>query len=168
MKLIRYLLILISFVSISIEAKNNTDSIKVDSLQITDEGLFVVLDSIIDHEIQCDYYSPDLLFSIWSHDKMLTIGSIGERIEKDKSVLGCFKYKNHLFFVKGKCLNEYLFKRTKQKMKYRFAVSKSGIDPKTGILFIDSMDMQDDSYSYWVFNYENRHFVFKEKQTYCE
>jgi hypothetical protein len=154
--------------SLPVNAKNNTDSVKVGVLQIVNNDLVVVLDSIVDHEKQCEYYSSNLLFSIWIHDKKFTIGSIGERIKNSKNILGCFVYKNHLFFVEGKYLNDTLLKRTKQKMKYCFAVSKTGTDPKTGIMFIDSMDLQDDSYSYWVFIYENSHLVFQEKQTYCE
>jgi hypothetical protein len=160
-------------VSLPVNAENNTDSTAVEMLQIVNEELFVILDSIVDHEKQCDYYNPNLLFYIgihdnWIYDKMLIIGSIGERIENSKSILGCFIYKNHLFFAEGKCLDDTLFKSTNQKMKYHFAISKSGIDPKTGIMFIDSMDMQDDFYSYWYYIFENGNLIFDSKSTYCK
>ena len=130
--------------------------------------MIVILDSIVEHEKRCDYYNSGLIFSIGFYGgDIVSIGTIGKRIAKSESIMGCFYYKKHLFFVEGR-LYETLFKKTSQRMQYNFAVSQSGIDPKTGVFFMDSMDMQDDSYSYWTYTYIDNKFIFIGSSTFCK
>jgi hypothetical protein len=149
-------------------AKKKYDYGSVDVIKISNKALYVILDSIIEHEKRCDYYSSNLLFDIMILDEKILIGSIGERIKKSKSIIGCFFYKNHLFFVDAKCLNKDLFYETEYKLQYPFTISQTRIDSKTKVMFIDTLDMQNDSYSYWTFIYKNNNFVLYEKSTYCE
>lgn len=168
MKAIFYILILISFISFPINAKKTIDPHFVYILEVVDKDLIVILDSIVEHEKRCDYYDSGLLFSIGFYGgDIVSIGTIGKRIAKSKDIVGCFYYKKHMFFVEGQ-LYKTLFKKTTQKMQYNFAVSQSGIDPKTGIYFMDSMDMQDDSYSYWTYIYKNKKLIFVESSTFCK
>jgi hypothetical protein len=167
MKRFGYLLIIVPLLlSLSANAKNNTAY--VDVLKIVNKDLPTILDSIVDHETRCDYYKSDLLFVILMRGEDIIIGTIGEKIKKGKNILGCFSHKNHLFFVEGTSLDETLFERTNQRKKYTFSVSKSGTDPKTGVFFIDSMDIQDDSYSYWEYFYAKNDFIFHSRSTYCD
>ena len=168
MKVIIYLFILISFISFPINAKKTIDPGFVDILEVVDKDMIVILDSIVEHEKRCDYYDSGLIFGIGFYGgNIVSIGTIGKRIAKSESIMGCFYYKKHLFFVVGR-LYETIFKKTSQRMQYNFAVSQSGIDPKTGIYFMDSMDMQDDTYSYWTYKYKDNKFTFIGSSTFCK
>jgi hypothetical protein len=159
-----------SLLSLAVEAKdiypNNTDSLDV--LQIINNDLTIILDSIVAHETQCDYYSSNLLFVILQYDTFVLIEAKGEKITKNPNILGCLFHCGHLFFIVGNNLDEHLFEKTGQQKKYDFYISRSGEDPKTGIFYIDSVDMQDDSYSYWYYFYKDGEFIFDSKSTYCE
>ena len=168
MKVIIYLFILISFISFPINAKKTIDPGFVDILEVVDKDMIVILDSIVEHEKRCDYYDSGLIFGIGFYGgNIVSIGTGGKRIAKSNAIVGCFYYKKHLFFVKGR-LYETIFKKTTQRMQYNFAVSQSGIDPKTGIFFMDSMDMQDDTYSYWTYKYKDNKFTFIGSSTFCK
>jgi hypothetical protein len=145
--------------SLLADADNCIDSINV--LQVQNKDLVIILDSIINHENQCSYYSSELLIDIWINGKTLTIGAIGERIRKDNSILGCLSYKKHLIFIHGKSIDKTLFEKTNKEIQYSFAVSKSGIDPGTKIMYIDSMDIADSSYSYWIYEYIDGELIYQ-------
>jgi hypothetical protein len=170
MKKIYLLIIIASLPLLTVEAKdmypNNTDSL--DIFQITNNDMTRILDSIVEHETRCDYYSSNLLFVILRHDTFVLIEALGEKMKKSQSILGCLFHRGHLFFIAGSYIDESLFEKTGRRKKYVFYVSQSGEDPETGIYYIDSVDMQDDSFSYWYYYYENDCFIFRSKSTYCK
>jgi hypothetical protein len=140
----------------------------LDVVCVKKQNLLVILDSIIDSEKKCDYYSSDLLFSISIlNDNNILIGSIGDRIVDPDSKDGCFEYKDHLFFVSN--IDNRFFKKTRKKRNYVFSKSLTEFDEEGNLLVVDADEwFQNDSYSYWYYTYKDDSFVFESKSTYCD
>jgi hypothetical protein len=146
----------------------NTDYINIDT--IINSKLYPILDSIIIHESHCDYYTPNLMFSINldPRNNYVLIGSIGLKVYKKENILGCFEYRNHLFFIKGPHLDCSIFKNTGKKKSYIFAKSQTHYDKKEDVFIIDSDGIQDDSFSYWYYEYKNNDFTYYSSSSYCD
>jgi hypothetical protein len=162
------LLLLFIFFAMNVFAKHYKNY--TDSLNIEDIGLILILDSIISHEKDCDYFNENLIFVIRLHTNKneILIGSIGNRVFYNGEQLGCFVYQNHLFVVEGKLLDTTLFKKTGKKKYNIFSKSRTGYNKKTKEWFLDADAFQDDSYSYWYYFYKDGEFTFDSKSTYCE
>ena len=140
----------------------------LDVVCVKKTSLLIILDSIITSEKLCDYYSPNLLFSISVlQDNNILIGSIGERVVDTSSLDACFEYKNHLFLVRN--VDSRFFKKTGEKKNFVFSKSSTKFDEEGNLLVVDADEwIQNDSYSYWYYIYEDNHFIFESKSTYCE
>jgi hypothetical protein len=154
--------------STSLISEHNKIDYPLDIVCVTNYNLFPILDSIITHEKGCDYYSPNLLFSISIlQDNYILIGSIGERIVDTESRVACFEYKNHLFLVRN--LDKRFFRKTGRQRNYIFSKSQTRFDEETGQWSIDTAEwFQDDSYSYWYYTYENNEFIYQSSSTFCD
>jgi len=150
----------------------NASSKKPGSIRVVsviNHTLFPILDSIILHESNCDYYTPSLIFSI-SLDKRnnyVVIGSIGSKVYKSENLIGCFEYGKHLFLVKGKRLDDTLFEKSKKYKALSFAKSETHYNKNEDIFIIDSDGVQDDSFSYWYYKYENNQFTYYSSSSCC-
>lgn len=144
---------------------------KVVVLRITNEDLLPILDSIIRHEKNCEYYSPDLYFSI--HKRVVNdtiaefqIGGIGSLlVDLGRDYYkGCFEHEGHIFFIVGQELDPTLFTNTNEKKEFSFF--KSGWVTDKGEIIL--LDIEDDRFSYWIYDYVDGVFCFEEMyDTYC-
>lgn len=133
-------------------------------LNIENGELSVIIDSIIDFEKRCDYYTKDLLFFVHlSPDSTVQIGSFGFELVKSKTELGCFIYREHLFIVSGKYLDKSLFSETENKEEIKYYAPMK-YDPNGAIIDI----AEDDSFSFWVYKYVGGKFLFETRHTFCE
>jgi hypothetical protein len=148
------------------EKKSAKDCLSL--LQIKNEKLTIILDSIINHEMTCDYYRPDLIFSIHLQvidgNKTLQIESIGFEKVRIGDEQGYFEYREHLFFVSGAYLEETLFVKTDKKKSFTYYQPYNCEESNELILDI----IEDDSFSFWIYEYIDCDFVFQEIHTYCK
>ncbi len=153
----------------SLSLKNLSDD-TLELLEVKNEKLTTILDNIISHERGCDYYNPDLIFTIHSQfindANILLIGSIGIETTRLGNELGCFEYQGHLFIVYGHRFDNTLFVATnkRKKMSYHIPVKDKCIENLELILEI----IEDDTFSFWYYEYNEGDFVFLEKSTYCD
>jgi hypothetical protein len=166
MKFIFIVLISI-FSSISLYSCNTQRIDSLHAISITNKNLFTILDSIISHEKQCDYYNEGLVFNVFVTVRNksysdIQIGAIGNDIIRVGNELGCFMYRDHLFIVKGKQEVETLFSILKKYIQIDIYESKKEEDVITIDIF------EDDSYSYWNYYYQDNIFIFESKYSMCK
>lgn len=127
-------------------------------VKVKDSTLLLIIDSLIDFEKRCEYYKPDLKFSVFLHmDSTVTIESMDDRIYEGEPNKGCFTYHGHLFIVGGKKLNENLFTKTgKKKIITYYKPSNKDLSP------------EDDSYTMWVYKYMKGKFTLVGRHTFCQ
>jgi hypothetical protein len=136
------------------EQGNRADYLEI--LQIKHEKLLSILDSIIRHQKQCIYYTPELIFCIHPRNindtiveiQIEAIGSVALKSDRRK---GCFDFGGHLFLVTG---DEYkaILKNTNKKRQISY------YRPNKDEIAI----YEDDTYSMWIYHYINDDFIFKE------
>ena len=161
---ILHLIILSLLLSQSCQASNDNDSTTV--LKIKDDNFISILDSVINFEKQCDYYTSDLLFSVGiNRDSIIQIGSIDQIIKSD-DIHGCFIYKEHLFIVTGMSLRQSLFAVTDKKKKIKYYEPHEIYDPKSGVVTIDIFE--DDRFTFWLYKYIDGKFFFQGRHSYCK
>jgi hypothetical protein len=143
----------------------------IEVLQIKNENLLPILDSIISHEKHCVYYTPNLYFSIRSRMMNDTISEF--QIEAFGSILiepadhyrGCSEYNGHWFFVVGQELNETVFIKTNQRKTFVFHKPEEITSDGKILLRV----IEDDTFSFWIYHYVDDEFFLREKyDTYCK
>ena len=148
------------------ENSSKADSLKL--IQIKNEKLAIILDSIVNHELTCDYYRPGLMFSlnirIEGETKIVQIESIGFEKVMIGDEQGCFEFREHLFFVCGAYIDETLFAKTDKKKKFLFY--KPNKFPDANKLILETIE--DDSFSFWIYEYTDGDLIFQIKHTFCE
>lgn len=148
-------------------AQENRQEVSLTVMDLINVDLQSIIDSIMEHEKKCEYYTPELVFEILlkeTNDTLnLQISAVGKQMYKIGYERGILKYKDHLFFVSGK-LDNRIFLPTKEEFYYKYKEVKDEYDPKTGALILIS---DDDSYSYWGYKYIDKKFVFDYVSTYC-
>lgn len=139
-------------------------------IQIKNEKITIILDSVINHEMTCDYFSPGLIFSIHLQvidgTDVLQIGSMGFEKIWIGDEQGYFEYREHLFFVSGAYIEETLFVKTDKKKSFTYFQPYNSDSVESDELILDIIE--DDSFSFWVYEYINDDFIFQEIHTYCE
>lgn len=159
-----YFLLLLTVVSLclSLRLKAVSRMAYLEVLEVKNKKLLPILDSIIKHEQQCVYYTPKLIFNIYSRKlndsidevQIGAMGSILTRLELDEK---CFEYAGHLFLVEG-CENS-LFTNTNKKKKISYYIETNDV----------VINYDDDTYSFWIYNYINDRFFFRDMyDTYCK
>ena len=156
------------------QQKNYINS-RVTLLEVCDSILLSNLDRFVEFEKQCEYYSPELVFLIFIHPQedyyLIDIASDnGLGIMDDEDIIyGGFIYKGHYVEVSTNkyvnvSLKKKFFKRTNQTKEVKRYKPFDGFD-KMGNLILESIE--DDSFSFWVYQYSNNEFFLKEMYTYC-
>jgi hypothetical protein len=162
MKTLTLVLFLFLFVSGNCFAGDKTTKDSLRIVTIVNGKIFTIIDSILTHELACDYYESNMTFSINLDDrnKIILIGSKVSRVFKTDNMLGCFKYHDHLFIIYGVKLFKSLFQISNFKIPFDFAKSQTSFDNKAEVLTFDSDSIQDDSTSYWYYKYVGDDFFF--------
>lgn len=173
MKRILYVvLIIIAVLCMSLKSEKGSSVDSLEILQIKNENLLPILDSIVSHEKLCVYYTPDLYFSIRSlilNDTIteFQVGAFGSMLIEfgDNNYKGCFKHKGHWFFVEGQELNKALFAKTNQKKAFVFY--KPAWETNNGEIILRVIE--DDIFSFWIYYYVNNKLIFREMyDPYCK
>jgi hypothetical protein len=158
------------FFSLTVLAEKKPAKDCLSLLQIKNEKLTIILDSIINHEMTCDYYSPGLILSIHLQvidgTNIVQIETIGLEIFRIGDEKGYFEHRDHLFLVSGAYLDESLFVKTDKKKSITYFQPNNNDSVESDKLILDIIE--DDSFSFWVFEYINGDFIFQEIHTYCE
>jgi hypothetical protein len=154
--------------SLTTLAENKSAKDCLSLLQIKNEKFTLIIDSIIVHEMNCDYYRPSLIFSIHLQvidgTHILQIESIGFEKVRIGGEQGYFEYREHLFFVSGAYLEETLFLKTDKKKSFTYYQPYNCEESDELILDI----FEDDSFSFWTYEYIDGDFIFQEIHTYCK
>lgn len=151
------LICLVCFDALYAKSKNveTTDNLPV--LEIVNTELQAIVDSLLEHEKNMDYYNSNLVFYInVQHQEDLILLSIGSTDKKMKlgNEIGCITIKKHIFIVSG-YYETNLFKKTKRKKRYNFYVP---MEQQTKNNCKDKIEIdvfEDDSYTqlnYWLVN----------------
>ena len=140
--------------------KSLDDKNRIYKLVLESDELSIVIDSLITHEKQMNYYSSDLLFTvhIQKHQEvtLIQVGSLGKCRVNIGNELGWFYRNDNLFIVSGDCLDQTLFKPTEVEIdqdiyNHIFCHESEEI----GIIEV----YENDEFTYWDFIYRNGKFV---------
>ena len=150
-----YILLLISIVFCTSFKAEKVDYVNcLNILQMKNESLLPILDSIVRHEKQCVYYAPELIFEVYTQNNNsiieLQIRAIGSVVGQPDIYKGCFEFRRHLFLVWGKDYNV-IFKKTNKKKPISYVALKDG-----------EVLEEDNTFSIWAYHYINNNFIFKE------
>jgi hypothetical protein len=152
---ILFIIIIFAFLLTPLKASEvflSSDSLEI--VQIRNDKLMLVLDSILMYEKQCVYYTPELLFSIRSQNyndtvTVLQIEAFGTLKLKNDRDKGCFEYGGHLFFVKGNGYNA-IFKGTNKKKHIDYYIKEKNV----------IYPFEDDSHAIWIYCLYKNEFIF--------
>jgi hypothetical protein len=170
MKRKRYIIILFFLIGIfDTDAQCEKKTAYLISLKVKEMSIFPILDSIVEHEKKCSYYSSDLIFSISMRKftdyfacpefydcYIMVIHAVPDRnLAFSLKRGGYFYYKNYLFVVDGKHFNVFFDTLPEHKsfIYYEFNMNKVTHDKKGRMLLY----VLDDSPSNWEYIfYENK------------
>lgn len=135
-------------------------------LLVENKELTFIADSILNYEKNCDYYSSELLYAIHIQEytgfSTLTIGAVGFKTIQIGNELGYFNHRGHIFIVYGCYLDNTLFIKSGKK-KYFNYFRPANRDSEM-IIF----NIEDDSFSFWIYKYIEGNFVFQDLHTHCK
>jgi len=121
-------------------------------LNIVNDRLYNILDSLIINDRKCDFYDSNLVYTIHikkeKYFDLIQFSSNHKLIKLGKE-LGCFTYNNHTVLVSGDN-NEKLFRITKRKVYFKYYKPSGGIDAR-GNVIIDIYE--DDTNTQWNYKY---------------
>jgi hypothetical protein len=165
------LIILLSLSCLLSYGQHKNKEINLIELNINDNKLDDVLDSIISQEKKCNYYNCDLVFGITinksEEDAYLVIDSLlDENIALGLNPYGYFYYDKHLFLVDGD-MESQLLDKTKKNKKFKYLEYDPTYKPKNGEkkkIFV----FTDDSFSQWEFLYRNQKLLLQKKTSSCD
>lgn len=140
-------------------------------VNVNNNELKIALDTIIEEEKECDYFSVDLMFGVTiiqaEEGVNLLIDSFSD---KDMALgldpYGYFYHRNHLFFVDGIVYNQVLCK-TKDKKEFKYLEYDPNYKLENGKnekIFV----FTDDSFSQWEFLFNNKELTLKSKISSCD
>ncbi len=146
-------------------------------LRLRDSTIVAKIDSFIEFEKQCDYYRPDLIIGIhiqtWEDGYFITLGSDnGLGVVKDKRVIyGGLMYDSHYVEVRintdvDTTIKNQLFQKTDKEKAVKRYKPFNGYDSKEDIVVLESIE--DDSFSFWRYFYEEGIFKIHNRHTFCE
>jgi hypothetical protein len=158
--------------NLSVLAQHKEKEVFLNSLEIQNSQLTTVLDSIVDNEKKCDYYSCKLTFAINVKNSTFYPSFIVESISDRNLVLGLNPYgyfyrKGHLFIVDGDMLND-LFSQHEKGKKFKYVEYDTSFEEYDSrgnrILRITN----DDSFSQWEYQLASGHIEFVEGYSSCD
>ena len=137
-------------------------------LNINNNELETALDSIINEEKKCGYYSYGLMFGITINQvednaHLVIDYFLDKNIALGLNPYGYFYHKKHLFFVDGD-VSDQLLNKTNKKKDFKYLEYDPTYKPKDGEnrkIFV----FTDDSFSQWEFLYENQKLILKNHST---
>ncbi len=152
-------------------AQHKEKEILLKNLEIQNRQLTPILDSIVNHEKKCDYYSCKLTFTINVKSSTFypsfTIESISDRnLALSLEPYGYFYKKGHLFIVDGDMSNE-LFAKQEESKKFKF------LEYDTSFEEYDSEGRRilrvvtDDSFTMWEYQLASGNIEFVEGYSLC-
>jgi hypothetical protein len=134
--------------------QNHIATIEIPLLKIKKTILMPVLDSVINMEKHCSYFSDSSYFIFSFHKKYSTFNFISKIDYKDAfNILppqGCFKINGHYFFLLF--LNSEWFEKTGKVQKFKYEVTSEPFPPSDNDI---------------VFEVNENNFTLKRKNT-CE
>lgn len=139
---------------------------QVPLVEVRNAELLSIIDSFIDHERKCYYYSKDLYIFITILRYNYVYVSSGAELWPQSEYLGCFFRDSHLVVVEGIRLDSTLFLKTDRRFALKLYTPMRGIDPKTGVEILDYPVCGE--YSEWVYFYTGGKFVSYDKFTQCK
>lgn len=156
------------FCGFSVFAQHMEKYNELTRLKIADKDICPILDSIVSHEKECEYYSDSLMFSIHirnSENKFfISIESIMDsNIVQGLNPYGYFYFKDHLMFVDGETCQE-LFLKTKETKLFQYIDYDPAYQEKEEVIQVYT----DDSYSQWLYWYINGKLTLEDKSSSCK
>ncbi len=168
MNKLRFSILLLLICFLARAQDNELDSINL--LTVNNKVFSNVLSAVIGFEKQCNYYDSNINFiiDVQKVDIFIEIFSIIQiesifGITKLGKEQGYFVYKGHTFIVSG-VFEDKIFKKTDRKIKFNYEEIIDKYDTKTGEPIIES---EDDSFTQWIYLYQNGEFTFKLLHSYC-
>ena len=173
MNKVRGTLVVLLFINTLIMyGQHKEKTMELAKIEVKRENFKSILDSLIQHEKICDYYSPDLLFVInikkKSEHTSILIESIDDKnIALDLKPYGYFYRGNHLFLVEGDEL-DCLLRITEIKNEFEYLeydiFYEEYNDEGQRVLRV----ILDDSFSQWEFSYSGENLILRKQNTACE
>ncbi len=126
-------MLFISFLSVSQigvnTTKANTRDVDVSVVRISDKSFYEMLETLLEHERNCSYYTDSLPYGIYvgyvptNRKDSVVVASISGYSDKEiflnQDLLGCLSYKGHDFFIRGDDLiNSMVITNQKKTFKY--------------------------------------------------
>ena len=173
MNKVRGTLVVLLFINTLIMyGQHKEKTMELAKIEVKRENFKSILNSLIQHEKICDYYSPDLLFVINIKKKSVHTSILIESID-DKNIAldlkpyGYFYRGNHLFLVVGDKLDCLLsiteIKNEFEYLEYDIFYEEYN-DEGQRILRV----ILDDSFSQWEFSYSGKNLILTKQNTACE
>ncbi len=154
------LLVFFLLSSYQINAQYEFKTIEIDSVEINEMDIYNIIDSLIDYEKQCGYYSDTLSFIIntykdtsYNDTTIFSITSTNRlKILMSRYSTGYFIYKRHFFVIENELISN-LFFRTSKKRLFTYS-----------IWLVPMVDFGSHS---WLYFYGNDNFIFDSGETPC-
>lgn len=154
------LIVILSISCLNIKCSEAKELTNLHKLFIVSDELMNIVDSLILHEEQMEYYTSDLLFIVHfqKHQEMviMQVGSIGVCKSKSGNELGWFERTGHIFIVSGDSFSQALLEKTNESLDKNMCnnIFCQEYDEK-GIIGV----YEDDKYTYWDFTYFDGNFT---------
>lgn len=165
-RLILPIIVLLTIITVSFEPQIGNRVQYLEILHVDNKLLEPILDSIIEYDSHCDYYSPDLMYDIRVRSFKDTvdeyyIAAFGLVLFDmgDNYYNGCFEHKGHWFVVKWEEQSKTVFSNTNQKKE--FILDNAEEKDKNGNMVLRLYE--DDSFSFWIYHCVHNIFFLKEK-----
>jgi len=139
---------------------------QVPLVEVKNAELLSIIDSFIDHEKKCYYYSKNLYIFVTILQRYQVYISSETKLWPQSEYLGCFFRDSHLVVVDGIRLDSTLFLKTDKRVTLRLYTPKRGIDPNTGLEILDYPVCG--KYSDWLYFYVGGKFISYDKSTRCK
>lgn len=157
-------------------SKKVIKEIELVEFEITDSSLINVIDSFINNEKVCEYFSKDLTLNI---DICNLNGKIGEGCSDSDSLtimissitdedllysgaIGFINFKGHIITIFHVATNK-LFKPLPNKRKFKYEVSMEINDKVQDVVYL----IDDDSYTYFIYIFVNGRIILESKMPHC-
>ncbi len=145
--------------------KSENDSLLM--VELVNEVFLKFLENAIESEKKCNYYSQELMFTIFfqtiDSQKTIQVESVKDVMKLGNELAG-FNLNEHVFLILGESLEESIFKKTNSKINVVFFEPSNKIQRSSEIV-LDVIE--DDSFSVWVLE-NNGKFNVIDSFSYCK
>ena len=143
----------------------------VDIIHIKEARIQSILDSLLQHEKQCDYYDSELILKIHirrlnSDILLVTFGSTsGFTTLGANQVMGGFNWKGHYTEVTGSEWIDTFFKKTNKKKEIERYEPVNNYNSQTEEVYLENIG--ESINTSWYYIYKNNRFYLKRKDSKC-